>query len=158
MSDFPLYIQKWIKNKRKTPWCLSCFTAIASKWCLRCNFQEDWSFKSGPHFNPEECGLIWEECVRAFAWKITFPSRPQAAFLQSIHNPLSPQVALVSHNRLPLCCASCGYANKLSTLNSQASAVNRCKTCLINTQDFILPAKTNALRGVDISIETPYAK
>lgn len=134
VPDFPLYIQKWMGVSSKTPWYLSCFTAKASKLCLRCKFQEDWSFKCRPHSNPEECGLVWEECIWAFAWKMSFPSRPHVASLQLIYDPLSSEVALVCHNRLPLCCASCGYVNKLSMFNSQDSTVTRCRTYLINMQ------------------------
>lgn len=93
--------------------------------------------------------VVWSEKSAAFGWKITFPTRPQAAFLWAIHNPLSSQVALVCHNRLPLCYASCGYVNKLSMFNSQASTVTRCRICLRNTQG--LPTRTNSEMGIDIS-------
>lgn len=162
VPDFSLNIKKWMEVQRKTPKHLSCFTATASKLCLRCNFQEDWSFKCRPHCNPEECGLVWEECVWAFTWKITFPSRPQSAFLQPIHYTLSPQVALVCHNCLPLCWASCGYVNKLSMLNSQASTVTRCRTCLIYTshlqQEQMHKGELTYPREIILSIAHPWNK
>lgn len=88
------------------------------------------TFRKTAHLRADH-PLIWEEYVWALAWKITFPSRPQSAFLQLIHYPLSPQVALVCHNCLPLRFASWFYVNKLSMFNSQASTVTRCRTRLI---------------------------